>query len=285
MAFGKPTVKSTGKATYSAPKIQPAAVNPYSSPAAQALKKRLASAPQNAAGVPGAPAAAAPAAVGAPSPALASYNPYSFAAQNSLDGIDAAMQAEIAKIAGLGDTAKARYGAGLDGKIDWENPVDPFSVSGAMKTLFRQAQDAQRYGQASAGTLYDGSSALESALQQQGQMQDRRTKQDELGDYLAGLETQAGGIRTNAATSKAGILAQLAQAWADDPNNNLGEPGAAAAGGAAGGAVAAAGPARYSGPTGLQGNRYIDSQGGVHATKQVGSRKYYLTGSGQWQQI
>lgn len=280
MAFGKTTVKSTGKATYGPPKIaKPVGIFGQGSPLGVNAKLGHPAAPQNAAGVPGAPAAAAPAPVGAPSPTLAAYNPYSFAATNSLDDVDKAMQKEIAKLSGLGDTAKARYGAGIDGKIDWENPVDPFSVSGAMKTLFRQAQDAQKYGQASAGTLYDGSSALESALQQQGQMQQRRGKQDELGDYLAGLETQAGNIRTNAATTKSSILAQLAQAWADDPNNNLGDPAAAAAPAAAAPTSVTLNPAGKPVSTGFAGldpnHRYkVASNGKLQIQNSNGTWRY-----------
>lgn len=57
------------------------------------------------------------------------------------------------------------------------------------------------------------------------------------------------------------------------------DPGPAAAPGAA----ATAGPAQYSGPTGLQNGKYIDHQGGTHAIQTKGGKRYYLTGSGQWQ--
>lgn len=87
-----------------------------------------------------------------------------------------------------------------------------------------------------------------------------------------------GGLKTQEAL-QAGKDRQLARDQEAAKNNALASPPTAA------GPAAATLAATYSGQRGLVGDKYIDKDGGIHATMKKDGKTYYLTGSGKWQVI
>jgi hypothetical protein len=137
--------------------------------------------------------------------------------------------ARLADLAAQEKSTKAKYGANAAGQLDFINPQDPFSVTGAMKRLFREQSDEQKYSQFSGGWGFDGSMGSSTAKLQIGQQQKQRDVTDEFNEAVAGVGRSRTELEGQYRGNVASLNAQLAQAFADEQAATLGAAQAAAA--------------------------------------------------------
>ena len=158
----------------------------------------------------------------------------------------AAYQGQLADLKRQDDTLSARYGATPAGALDFIDPKDPFSVTGAAKRLFREQQQQQKYGAFAGGYGLDGAASSQNAKLGIDQLQ----RQREITDEYTAARNQIARERTSATggwgVTQAGIAADAAAAFAADNDATL---GAAPVAPAIAGEKGAAAPARAAGKT------------------------------------
>lgn len=235
---------------------------------------------------PTAPAAAPPspnvAPAAAPTPTDAALPPDATYEQ-VLGGLQRKRDADLAALTAQRTTTLLNYGynEGPNGALTYD-PNNPESLAAQMKKHYDQSRSGTGINMAARGQLYAGSYQNAQDTLNRGQLsaEDRQTKT--LAAYLAGNTSGRATAQTNFELNAGQALGdRVARA----PQNPLyspqgDQPGAPAASGSP--SPGAGGPAMYSGPKGLVNGKYVDKDGGIHATQTVKGKKYYLAGSGRW---
>lgn len=164
---------------------------------------------------------------------------------------------------------------------------DPFSRAALLQKSLQDAIRGTTTSRFASGMGYDASSqhAQDANQTNYSQSYDSLVKaynaaMTDLGNQKTNATNLAGGTISNAAADA------LQRYLMSRPDPAAQDSGGGDSGGGAAAAPAAAGPAMYSGPTGYQGpNKYIDKNGGVHATQTKNGKKYYLNSNGGWTPI
>lgn len=174
-----------------------------------------------------------------PAPSM-SWTPQSSAAWTAASAAMAPQQtglpfdaAREVQISGLEHDRNAALG-GLDTqeadlRHDYWDPNDPLSKQNALREQFRQAKDAQRYGQAAQGRLYSGTAGTQRANTQIDEVDAGSRLQRDF-DRSLGLIGEARGNADNAFRGgRDAILAESSRAFGNDPSSTPlpGDPRAA----------------------------------------------------------
>ncbi|HEX6786715.1 MAG TPA: hypothetical protein VF076_05935 [Acidimicrobiales bacterium] len=161
----------------------------------------------------------------------------------------AAYQNQVADFGKQEQSLDARYGTSTPGALDFIDPKDPFSVTGAAKRLFREQQGQQYYGAFAGGYGLDGSANAQMAKLGIDQSQ----KQRDITDEYLGSRNAIGSARVQAAggwgQTSSSLNAELANAFASEQSATLGGDPAAAAPTAAASTPGGAAAARAGGQT------------------------------------
>jgi hypothetical protein len=150
---------------------------------------------------------AAPAAPGAAAPGP--INPFSAAGETAISDRQKATQIALAALGGEEAETQRQF----------FDPNNPQSRQAELKRQFDQMAGAQKYGQASSGQLYSGSSATEGALGEQDRGFAQANLQNEFQSIMNGIAGRRRQATTDEANDILGITTQTDNAFAGDVEN------------------------------------------------------------------